>query len=193
MGITLRSVQGSPLTHDQADENFSSLIYSASLSGTNLTLHYTSSEFAPNNLVLSLPVSTGPQGPAGETGPQGPAGPAGATGPAGPAGPQGPVGATGPAGASSELTTVSVGSNQDITDSFHNKLVRITRSCVLNFQSSLRSDFKCAFHAVGSVTGSFTSSGIMSSPFGTYLKGDLTAGVYKEGSTVYLLGNLSLS
>ena len=83
--------------------------------------------------------------------------------------------------------------NQDITDSFHNKLVRITGNCTLNFQSGLRSDFKCVFHAVGNITVHFTASGTMSNPFGTYLKSDLTAGAYKDGSTVYLLGNLTTS
>ena len=43
MAITLRTVTGSALTHTQADINFSSFFYSASLSGSNLVLYTTGS------------------------------------------------------------------------------------------------------------------------------------------------------
>lgn len=54
MAITLRTVEGTELTHEQLDANFASVIYSGSISGNTLTLHYTSSEFSPSN--LSLPI-----------------------------------------------------------------------------------------------------------------------------------------
>lgn len=54
MAITLRTVTGSALSYEQVDTNFSSLIHSASISGNQLTLHYTSSGFAPANLVLPI-------------------------------------------------------------------------------------------------------------------------------------------
>lgn len=54
MAITLRTVTGSALTYEQVDTNFSSLIHSASISGNQLTLHYTSSGFAPSNLTLPI-------------------------------------------------------------------------------------------------------------------------------------------
>lgn len=54
MAITLRTVTGSALSHVQVDTNFSSLIYSGSISGNQLTLHYTGSGFAPTNLVLPI-------------------------------------------------------------------------------------------------------------------------------------------
>ena len=54
MAITLRTVTGSALSYQQVDTNFSSLIHSASISGNQLTLHYTSSAFAPANLTLPI-------------------------------------------------------------------------------------------------------------------------------------------
>ena len=54
MAITLRTVTGSELTHEQLDTNFSSLLYSGSVTGNTLTLHYTSSEFSPSNLTLPI-------------------------------------------------------------------------------------------------------------------------------------------
>jgi hypothetical protein len=54
MAITLRTVTGSALTYEQVDTNFSSLIHSASISGNQLTLHYPSSSFAPNSIVLPI-------------------------------------------------------------------------------------------------------------------------------------------
>lgn len=54
MAITLRTVTGSQLTHEQLDANFASLIYSGSVTGNTLTLHYTSSEFSPSNLTLPI-------------------------------------------------------------------------------------------------------------------------------------------
>ena len=60
MAITLRADKGSALTHDQVDTNFTSFIYSASLSGGTLTffttgstglgLTSTSSSFMPSKL-----------------------------------------------------------------------------------------------------------------------------------------------
>ena len=43
MAITLRAVTGSALSHNQLDTNFSSLFYSASISASVLSLHYTGS------------------------------------------------------------------------------------------------------------------------------------------------------
>lgn len=54
MAITLRTVTGSALTYEQVNTNFSSLIHSASISGNQLTLHYTSSAFAPGDLTLPI-------------------------------------------------------------------------------------------------------------------------------------------
>ena len=51
------------------------------------------------DLVLGLPATTGPQGPAGPAGPAGPQGHAGAQGAPGPQGMPGPAGPPGPAGA----------------------------------------------------------------------------------------------
>ena len=58
MAITLRTVTGSELTHEQLDANFASLIYSGSVTGNTLTLHYTSSEFSPSNLTLQITSSS---------------------------------------------------------------------------------------------------------------------------------------
>lgn len=54
MAITLRTVEGTELTHEQLDANFASVIYSGSISGNTLTLHYTSSAFSPSNLTLPI-------------------------------------------------------------------------------------------------------------------------------------------
>jgi hypothetical protein len=54
MAITLRTQKGSELTYEEVDENFSSTIYSGSIIGNTLTLHYTASEFSPSNLVLPI-------------------------------------------------------------------------------------------------------------------------------------------
>jgi hypothetical protein len=43
MAITLRSVTGSALSYEQLDTNFSSMFYSASLSGSNIWFHTTGS------------------------------------------------------------------------------------------------------------------------------------------------------
>lgn len=65
MGITLRSVAEVALTHTQADVNFSSFVYSASLSGNILSLHYTGSSRLdrgiipePRSLPITLPSTT---------------------------------------------------------------------------------------------------------------------------------------
>lgn len=61
MAIKLRTDQSVELTYQEADENFSSLFYSASISGTTLSLYYTGSSFAPttNPVNISLPSSEG--------------------------------------------------------------------------------------------------------------------------------------
>ena len=56
MGITLRTITGSTLSYEQVDTNFSSLIYSASLSGSDLKFHYTSSKYSPQDLTITLPI-----------------------------------------------------------------------------------------------------------------------------------------
>jgi hypothetical protein len=61
MAITLRTVTGSALTHNQVDTNFSSLIYSGSISGSNLILHYTGSTalgVLPRSSSLALPIGS---------------------------------------------------------------------------------------------------------------------------------------
>lgn len=61
MAITLRTDQSVELTYQEADENFSSLFYSASISGNTLSLYYTGSQFAPtiNPVNITLPVVEG--------------------------------------------------------------------------------------------------------------------------------------
>lgn len=61
MAITLRAVTGSALTHNQVDTNFSSLIYSGSISGSDLVLHYTGSTalgVLPRSSSLALPIGS---------------------------------------------------------------------------------------------------------------------------------------
>ena len=57
MAILLRTDKGSKLTYIEADENFSSLFYSASISGNTLSLYYTGSQFAPaiNPVNIDIP------------------------------------------------------------------------------------------------------------------------------------------
>lgn len=57
MAILLRTDKGSKLTYIEADENFSSLFYSASISGNTLSLYYTGSQFAPaiNPVNIEIP------------------------------------------------------------------------------------------------------------------------------------------
>lgn len=57
MAIKLRTDQQIELTYAEADENFSSLFYSASISGSTISLYYTGSQFAPitNPVDLTLP------------------------------------------------------------------------------------------------------------------------------------------
>jgi microcystin-dependent protein len=61
MAITLRTDQSVELTYQEADENFSSLFYSASLAGNTLSLYYTGSQFAPsiNPVDIVLPIVDG--------------------------------------------------------------------------------------------------------------------------------------
>jgi hypothetical protein len=61
MAITLRTVTGSALSHEQLDTNFSSYFYSASVSGSTLNLHYTGSAtigLFPRSSSISLPSSS---------------------------------------------------------------------------------------------------------------------------------------
>jgi hypothetical protein len=57
MSIKLRTVKGSTLTFGEVDENFSSLFYSASLEGRELSLYYTSSQLSPttNPVTFTVP------------------------------------------------------------------------------------------------------------------------------------------
>ena len=61
MAIKLRTDQQVELTYQEADENFSSLFYSASIAGTVISLFYTGSQFAPqtNPVNLQLPTVEG--------------------------------------------------------------------------------------------------------------------------------------
>jgi hypothetical protein len=57
MSIKLRTVKGSTLTFGEVDENFSSLFYSASLEGRDLSLYYTASQLSPttNPVTFTIP------------------------------------------------------------------------------------------------------------------------------------------
>ena len=59
MAITLRTVKGSTLSYQEADENFSSLISSGSINGNTIRLHYPISAFSPspNPIEIFLPTS----------------------------------------------------------------------------------------------------------------------------------------
>ena len=59
MAIKLRTVKGSELTYQEADENFSSLFYSASIDGTTISLYYTGSAFAPGVNPVNIEIPTG--------------------------------------------------------------------------------------------------------------------------------------
>ena len=59
MAITLRTDQQVELTYAEADENFSSLFYSASISGNTLSLYYTGSQFAPSINPVNIPIPDG--------------------------------------------------------------------------------------------------------------------------------------
>lgn len=63
MAITLRTVKGSALTHSELDANFtditSSMVYSGSISGTTLTLHRSSSNYAIDLAAIDTTVVTG--------------------------------------------------------------------------------------------------------------------------------------
>lgn len=59
MGITLRTVKGTALTYQEADENFSSLFYSASYTENNLALFFTASEFDPSPNPVNIPLPSG--------------------------------------------------------------------------------------------------------------------------------------
>ena len=58
MAITLRTIAGSGLTFEQVDTNFASLLYSGSVTGSNIHLHYTSSIYSPSTLVLPIKSSS---------------------------------------------------------------------------------------------------------------------------------------
>lgn len=57
MAITLRKVKGTELTYEEADQNFASLFYSASISGNDITFYCSGSTHtpAPSPLVVTLP------------------------------------------------------------------------------------------------------------------------------------------
>ena len=59
MAILLRTDKGSKLTYIEADENFSSLFYSASISGNTLSLYYTGSQFAPSPNPVNIDIPQG--------------------------------------------------------------------------------------------------------------------------------------
>lgn len=55
MAITLRTEEGGPLSWEQVDSNFSSLVYTGSMSGSNLVLeYYQGGQFTRGNLVLPI-------------------------------------------------------------------------------------------------------------------------------------------
>ena len=61
MAITLRAVTGSALSHNQLDTNFSSYFYSASISASVLSLHYTGSStigLLPRSSSITVPNSS---------------------------------------------------------------------------------------------------------------------------------------
>jgi microcystin-dependent protein len=59
MAIKLRTDQQVELTYAEADENFSSLFYSASISDSILSLYYTGSQFAPSTNPVNIPLPEG--------------------------------------------------------------------------------------------------------------------------------------
>jgi len=59
MAIKLRTDQQVELTYQEADENFSSLFYSASIAGNTLSLYYTGSQFAPSINPVNIPIPEG--------------------------------------------------------------------------------------------------------------------------------------
>lgn len=100
-------------------------------------------------------------------------------------------------GESIYLKLVTVSGNTTITDSFHNKIVRITASCTITIPTGLRTDFNCTFEVIGAYTAQFVdgSGATTSAPFGRYLKTDLTAMFYCTGtaSNYRLNGSLATS
>jgi hypothetical protein len=100
-------------------------------------------------------------------------------------------------GESIYLKLVTVSGNTTITNSFHNKIVRITASCIITIPTGLRIDFNCTFEVIGAYTAQFVdASGVTTSaPFGRYLKTDLTAMFYCTGtaSNYRLNGSLTTS
>jgi hypothetical protein len=100
-------------------------------------------------------------------------------------------------GESIYLKLITVNGNTTITNSFHNKIVRITASCTITIPAGLRTDFNCTFEVIGAYTAQFVdgSGATTSAPFGRYLKTDLTAMFYCTGtaSNYRLNGSLATS
>jgi hypothetical protein len=205
MAITLRKVKGTELTYEEADQNFASLFYSASISGTDLTLYCSGSTYtpAPSPLVIPLPVvggATGATGPAGATGTPGASGASGATGPLGATGATGPLGATGATGATGtaenlqkvitgDTTLASADNNYTIFINNGSSAVNIT------VPTGLVANFNAGFVQEGSGLVTFVqgSGTTLHSATGLKLKGQkYQAFIEKKQSseTFYLLGNV---
>lgn len=212
MAITLRKVKGTELTYEEADQNFASLFYSASISGNDITFYCSGSTFtpAPSPLVVTVPTiggatgATGPAGPDGATGPIGATGPqgatgagaTGATGPSGSPGATGLTGATGAAGSTDNLQKV-ITSNYTLASTDDNYTIFVNNSGNMSIAvpTGLSSNFNVGFiqqGATGVVT--FIESGTtINTATGKKIKGQYyQAFLEKSGSseTYFLLGNV---
>jgi hypothetical protein len=208
MAITLRKVKGTELTYEEADQNFASLFYSASITGNDLSFYCSGSTFtpAPSPLVIPIPVvggatgATGATGPAGATGTPGASGASGATGPLGATGATGPLGATGATGATGtaeNLQKVITGST-GLTSADNNYTIFINNgSSAVNITvpTGLVANFNAGFVQEGSGLVTFVqgSGTTLYSATGLKLKGQrYQAFIEKKQSseTFYLLGNV---
>jgi len=207
MAITLRKVKGTELTYEEADQNFASLFYSASISGRDISFYCSGSTFtpAPSPLVVTVPTiggatgATGPAGPDGATGPIGATGPSGtgATGATGPNGATGPIGATGPAGNSDNLQK-AITSTYTLASADNNYTIFINNgSSTVNITvpSGLTNNFNVGFVQQGSGLVTFVqgSGTTVNTATGLKVKGQYyQAFLEKSGSseTYFLLGNV---
>ncbi len=95
------------------------------------------------------------------------------------------------------LKLKTITGNTTLNNTYHNKIVRITASCIITIPNNLRTDFNCTFEVIGAYTAQFVdgSGATTSAPFGRYLKTDLTAMFYCTGtaSNYRLNGSLTTS
>lgn len=95
------------------------------------------------------------------------------------------------------LKLKTITGNTTLDNTYHNKIVRITASCIITIPNNLRTDFNCTFEVIGAYIAQFVdgSGATTSAPFGRYLKTDLTAMFYCTGtaSNYRLNGSLTTS